>query len=169
MILIERFYTPMGTFGHLFAPSFSCVTVERPWLGNKPFVSCIPEGKYKVSKGFFYKGGYETWVVDKVQGRTDIKFHVGNTPRAVQGCVALGHAFYGFGSDWGVRDSKDAFEDFMDSLGALGVDHSDLVIRCAPLGPAFSSASSITSHEPHQFYPRAVGGSQAASVPGHRR
>ena len=47
--LIERYESgDMGTFGALFAEGFTCYTGELPWRDNKPEISCIPVGLYKV-------------------------------------------------------------------------------------------------------------------------
>ena len=45
-VIIERFaYAPDGTFGRIKLPNGTqFVTVERPWLSNKAYESCIPDG-----------------------------------------------------------------------------------------------------------------------------
>jgi hypothetical protein len=50
---LVRFYTPTETTGVLVVDGFTCVTIERPWIGwtypgGKPFESCIPEGTYRL-------------------------------------------------------------------------------------------------------------------------
>lgn len=66
-------------------------TVERPWIDNKPFVSCIPLGTYTVKKrdGSNADLKYpEAWEVLGVEGRSGILFHIANRPCEVYGCIA---------------------------------------------------------------------------------
>ena len=86
-----------GTFGYLLAEGNYFHTGELPWRENRPNVSCIPEGKYKVSLRESPKYG-TVYHVRNVQGRSYILFHQGNFcgDRAkgyrtnVQGCILLG-------------------------------------------------------------------------------
>ncbi len=117
---------PSGTFGRL-GP---WVTVEEEWQNNRPRISCIPTGSYVCERGTFHRGGYETFEVLDVEGRTLIKFHVANTEEDLLGCIGLG---LGLGvlqvvdEDSGVRvhklaalSSRAAFDAWMASLE--GVD-----------------------------------------------
>lgn len=57
-VTLERFaYSPFGTFGKLIYGDKTFLTVERPWLGNKPYKSCIPEGVYVGKMWKALKGG----------------------------------------------------------------------------------------------------------------
>jgi len=134
MILrLERFaYTPLGTFGWLTAGTFTCYTVERPWVENKPFVSCIPEGCYDLAPTTFNRGGYRTLEVANVDGRTDILFHRGNTYADVQGCIALGTEFGPKGDMLGVWNSRVAWSQFVNAVG-VDVSHT-LDIRATAQG-----------------------------------
>lgn len=64
-------------------------TLERPWLGNKPYESCIPGGDYTCVRRVSPKFG-ETFEVRDVRGRTDILFHPGNAVDDTQGCILVG-------------------------------------------------------------------------------
>ncbi len=75
-----------GTFGRL-GP---WVTVEEEWKNNLPRISCIPTGSYICERSTFHRGGYETFEVMDVDGRTLIKFHVANTEEDLLGCIGLG-------------------------------------------------------------------------------
>ena len=69
-----------------------CLTIERPWLDNKPNVSCIPAGTYlcrRVHSPTFKK----TFEVVDVPGRTHILFHSGNTMKQSKGCILPGSKF----------------------------------------------------------------------------
>ena len=50
ILVLERYcYSErMGVFGRVRGVPFACHTVEQPWRGNAPFVSCIPEGLYQL-------------------------------------------------------------------------------------------------------------------------
>ena len=107
-ILIRRFaYMPKGTFGdiQIIGRHFQWLTVERPWMNNAPFESCIPEGTYKgvphdasAGKGIFALVNSELGVYNNeydipagVAGR--FKCLLGDTanhPDEVLGCVGLG-------------------------------------------------------------------------------
>lgn len=65
-------------------------TVEEESLGNKPNVSCIPAGTYRCKRTWYKGGGYETFEVMMVPGRSRILFHVANTEEDVQGCIGFG-------------------------------------------------------------------------------
>lgn len=118
-----------GMFGTLSLPSGKSIfTVERAWVGNKPYVSCIPDGVYTLRKrrsnvvedttgGKYLEG----WELTDVTGRTYIMIHPGNWPHNFEGCIGPGLT-YGLVMDaqgtyrLGVGRSMDAFEILMDEL-----------------------------------------------------
>lgn len=128
-ITLERYYTPKATLGRLrIHPSndhasivWQCWTIERPWLGNEPHVSCIPEGAYtlrlrespvvKATSGGEFSLG---WEVCDVPGRTFIMIHPGNWAHNVEGCIALGKGLHD--KELMVTSSRDAFAEFMGVL-----------------------------------------------------
>lgn len=117
-VILERFcYCEQGTFGRLYLPELSVLTVERPWLQNQPFLSCIPEGDYQLRPSRFYRGGYDTWEVLEVPNRTRILVHRGNRAHDVQGCIAVGMTLGCVGGAWAVLDSRTAFAAFMRAMG----------------------------------------------------
>lgn len=77
-----------GTFGRFER----WATMEDDWLGNRPFVSCIPSGEeYLCRRRMYNKGGYEVFEVTGVPGRSLILIgHYANTEEDVQGCIGLG-------------------------------------------------------------------------------
>lgn len=89
-VALTRFaYTGQGVWGKLALPDGSYLyTVERPWLNNAPFVSCIPDGTYTLAPGFFHRGGYPAMELQGVPGRTLIKMHRANQPHELKGCIA---------------------------------------------------------------------------------
>lgn len=102
--------TKDGTFGVLSGPDGPlCVTLEEVWENNSPRVSCIPKGKYTVSKysGTKYK---DVWIVENVPNRSAILIHWGNTNDNTAGCILMGKYFADFNSKRGVADSVKTIE-----------------------------------------------------------
>ena len=67
---------------------FNCWTLELPDLGNKPRVSCIPKGEYKVTKRYSSKYKYHFHVLD-VPDRSYILIHNGNYNWHTKGCILV--------------------------------------------------------------------------------
>ena len=84
---LTRFaYTKDGTFGRWGR----FLTVEEEWQDNQPRISCIPTGVYRCVRSIFHRGGYETFEVTDVPGRTLIKMHRANTEEDLLGCIGIG-------------------------------------------------------------------------------
>jgi len=100
-------------------------TLENPWLGNKPYVSCIPAGEYICNhfNGQKYKDVYE---VVPVEGRTAILIHHGNFEKDTSGCILVGMSAGKLAGVPAVKDSKVAM-DYLRSL--LGKKHFTLIIK----------------------------------------
>ena len=124
-IQLQRFaYSPMGTFGKIIVPGgFTCFTVERPWMGNRQNISCIPEGRYvlrkryspvveRTSDGEFTEG----WQVTEVPSRTFIMLHPGNHMENVEGCIAMGLDLGFIQGKWAVTSGRIAFRNLMNAL-----------------------------------------------------
>lgn len=90
-----------GVFGKLIFPDgWWCYTVERPWLDNKPNVSCIPDGVYYLGLRYsptvqrITRGRYsEGWEVQDVPDRTFIMVHPANWPTDLNGCIGVGKSY----------------------------------------------------------------------------
>jgi len=94
--------TGRSTAGILFVDGkFACHTLENPWMGNAPRMSCIPEGRYRL--GLRTEGGWDAKARRKfpsmhkgmiefqdVPNRSFILMHWGNYPRDTEGCILLG-------------------------------------------------------------------------------
>ncbi len=93
-LVLERFaYAPYGTYGRLLIlPEHWMWTVEREWLDNERFKSCIPEGEYEVGPRTSSRFGAVMEVMN-VPNRTDILFHAANWPSSLQGCISPGLGF----------------------------------------------------------------------------
>jgi hypothetical protein len=140
IVRLERFNLgPDGTFGWMTLEPKLAVgrlyTVEDDWLDNKPRISCIPVGNYKLHRTIFHKHGYETFEVMNVPGRSRILIHPANTEEDIEGCIGVGMRM---GKLWiekdedtkkynvlktAVVESKKAFNLFMESM--TGFDEVD--------------------------------------------
>lgn len=93
MVEIERLaHLPKGVLGVLRAPNFECFTVERPWLDNQPFISCIPEGTWEV-RPFTGRRFKSVSIIEGVPNREFILIHSANRPTELSGCIAPGVRF----------------------------------------------------------------------------
>lgn len=118
-LTLSRFaYSPIGVFGSLLVGGHQLYSVERPWLDNRPVISCIPEGIYTCVPKAFIHGGYPAVEVTGVPGRTAILFHIGNTINDLKGCIALGFGLGSIDGLWAVTASKAAFDHFMSIYGS---------------------------------------------------
>lgn len=119
----------VGTFGTLtVAGGFQCRTVERPWLENRPFVSCIPEGEYVLKPRRFNRGGYDTWEVCHVPGRSYILIHKAVIPEHVQGCIGVGTRVGTYKNQWAILGQSEALSVLLDVLSS-GDEHTLSISR----------------------------------------
>lgn len=114
---LERFaYCPWGTYGVLQGFEFQAWTVERPWLSNKPWVSCIPEGHYRISLHFSPRHKQCVKIHD-VPGRSNILIHKANVPTDLYGCIGVGFTEqFTYANQWGVGRSAEAMQSLIDAL-----------------------------------------------------
>ena len=92
--ILERAYLPHVTLGKLILPTAeTLVTLELPWRNNEVSVSCIPEGRYLVTRNT--TGRHQWYAINDVKGRTFIEIHPAeclSSPRTgkplLEGCVA---------------------------------------------------------------------------------
>lgn len=104
------------------------VTLEKPWLSNQKDISCIPTGRYQVSRFHSSKFG-ETFIVERVKNRDGILFHKGNISADTHGCILLGMQFGVTVGASMIVESKEAFEWFLRYLS--GTDEAQLTIKTA--------------------------------------
>jgi hypothetical protein len=88
-LILSRVYKPEGTNGVLLHKGVKlCATIELPWHNNIRSVSCIPEGKYALSKRYSPKHKWHLQVMD-VPGRRWILIHPANDAlKELKGCIA---------------------------------------------------------------------------------
>jgi len=114
--LVRYAETDGSTLGRLG----SWYTLELPNRHNWPNVSCIPAGIYVCRRRMYHHGGYPTFEVCDVPGRSDILIHVANFPEDLRGCIGIG---LGLGvlqregrSHIAITSSRKGHSDFMDAL-----------------------------------------------------
>lgn len=105
--LIRQYY-PAGTNGEMkYKGRLLCYTIELPWLNNKPTVSCIPEGRYRIKMRYSLK--HKTHMqLEGVSGRDLILIHPANDAvKELKGCIAPVSQLTGMGKG---NLSRSAFE-----------------------------------------------------------
>lgn len=65
-------------------------TLERPWLDNRPRVSCIPPGRYLLAWEPSPRLKRNTLRLVDVPGRSGILIHPANKVTELAGCIAIG-------------------------------------------------------------------------------
>lgn len=135
-IELHRFYTPDGTLGRLTTDGLVLWTIERAWAGNRPNVSCIPEGVYELKKrdsaivkrtthGVYTRG----WELVCVPNRSLIMIHIANTQEDLEGCIGVGESLGMLHGLPAVLNSGRAFDRFMHTLS--GSDSHIIDIRAS--------------------------------------
>lgn len=119
LYLLRDYKTPEVRLGRLFSveDNFHIHTLELPWLDNKPRISCIPPSTYICKRDFYHKGGYAAFEIMDVPDRSDIKIHIANWTKDIQGCVAVGMSRHLNTLDLQVpmvSSSRTAFNELMD-------------------------------------------------------
>ena len=89
MILQRTNYLPNCVMGRLLFAGRHVYTIERPWLQNIPYESCIPDGVYDL-RPFSGARFQDVWEVCDVPGRSAILIHAANWPHELHGCIAPG-------------------------------------------------------------------------------
>jgi len=130
MILTRFVRNKKITLGRLTNEDFSFYTVERPWLGNKQNISCIPDGNYTVKRVDSPQFGPNMWEITNVPNRFHILLHIANYPWDVEGCIGLGIGL--MRNLRGVGRSKAAIAKFY--AATEGLEEFDLTIITGALG-----------------------------------
>lgn len=126
MIEITRFaLLPDRTLGKAVYGEHVFWTIEKPWRNNEPFVSCIPEGFYRLGRRNSPRFGPNVWEVLEVPNRTHILIHVANTADDVVGCIGFGSSVYP--DLGGVGSSRKAMNKF--ELAIQEYEEEELIIK----------------------------------------
>jgi hypothetical protein len=110
-----------GMFGVLkLNHSVFCVTLERPWLDNKPYISCIPSGEYDLelfkSPKFFPRYNRLIYRLKDVENRSNILIHSANLMSELEGCIAVGKKYGFLHEKKGILSSLNIFYNLLDKL-----------------------------------------------------
>jgi hypothetical protein len=102
-VVISRKYGPMQTTGRMVVFDddkvvMQCCSLELPDNGNLKNVSCIPEGKYEVSKIYSPTKG-KCFLLNSVPNRSEIMIHKGNYKDDTRGCILVGSFFEDINDD----------------------------------------------------------------------
>jgi len=129
LLLIRDTFSDKSTIGELFINGERfCDTLENPWINNKKNVSCIPRGEYKVRLRLARESAtrdYLHLLVEDVENRSYILFHIGNTPKDTSGCILVG---LGSQQDF-VSNSRLAMDLVMKEILNLGGTNINLIIK----------------------------------------
>lgn len=126
MIALTRFAIyPDRCLGYLSFEDHRWYSIERPWLDNEPFISCIPEGRYTLKRVNSPRFGAGRWEVSEVPGRWHILIHTANFPHDVEGCIGLGRGV--MKDHRGVSNSANAIAGFYNVTDDK--DEIEMVIR----------------------------------------
>jgi hypothetical protein len=87
--------------------AFQCFCLELPWKDNKPGISCIPPGKYRVTVYYSPDRQYLVPLLHGVPDRQMIEMHIGNWAKDTHGCLLVGKTA---GADY-IGQSAPAFQD----------------------------------------------------------
>jgi len=121
-ITLKRFIsTDKGTFGILTVNDKKFFTVEKPWVNNTPYKSCIPSGEYALTPhGEYGKDGDVLCMVNDEMGITHFEntnskrfaclIHTANYEKDVVGCIGLGQLYLGNM----VTNSRNSIKEFYD-------------------------------------------------------
>lgn len=125
--VIERVKLSDRTLGSWYVNGkLICKTLELPWKDNKRRISCIPNGKYQVTKeppipkddpsGRKYRP-YPHFRIHGVPNRSGILVHRGRKPPHSAGCILVGLNFTGFSTATPELEySKEALQQLVDIM-----------------------------------------------------
>ena len=80
-------------------PVFFCCSLERGWRNNENRVSCIPIGEYFLEYEMSNAFKTKLWEIKNSGKRTEVKIHVANFWKELEGCIALGLSFIDMDND----------------------------------------------------------------------
>lgn len=127
-----------GMFGimHDLSSGLTFYSLERPWLDNQPFVSCIPAGTYNLVPFNSPKFGWCYAVLGLGVGlqpgedtRTHILIHAANVMDELSGCIAVGLMLTVMQGKWAIGNSRKAVGMLDGSLAKVKDDERQLIIR----------------------------------------
>ena len=110
------------TTGNLFVSgdqTYTCSTLERPYLNNQRGISCIPAGRYIcVKKDATEAIPYQHISITNVPNRSGVAIHTGNLYSQSKGCILVGKNYADINKDGhtDVLNSRNTFTQLMNVL-----------------------------------------------------
>ncbi len=102
-----------GTFGYMkINKEAFCMTLERPDIENKPFVSSIPAQQY-ICKRIISPKYSECFEIQNVPDRDHCLFHPGNIVAHTEGCVIIAQHQGRLKENRAVLNSGNTYKKFM--------------------------------------------------------
>lgn len=133
--LFRRVYMEDRTLGDIIVLKdnrhvYECKALELPWRDNKPRISCIPAGRYRMEWRWSPRANRNLWWLENVPGRMAIQWHAANWPKELLGCIAPCTHFADLDGD-GIVDGANtrkalaALEQALDGAIPVTVVHGD--------------------------------------------
>lgn len=109
--VLSRIYYKGGTNGIITLNGRKiCYTIELPWKENQMQISCIPVGKYLITREYSLKFKLHIFRLDSVVGRSDILIHPANNAiDELHGCIAPVTLLTGQGKGLQSKKALDSF------------------------------------------------------------
>jgi hypothetical protein len=136
--LTRTHYKPDCTLGHIQVGESIVYTLERPWIGNKRTISCIPRGTYALKphnwEDIDTLQFSKVWQLMNVPNRDAILIHAGNTVDDSKGCILVGMERGKLHGKDAVLSSRKAIKILRESIGKrdwqiLIEDSGDVVLE----------------------------------------
>lgn len=133
IVLIRTKYQEDCILGHLLvfenarngASSliFECKTLELAYKDNVRSISSIPSGFYEIELEYSNRFDMELWELKGVPNRDEVKIHVANFYRQLNGCVAVGDMFVNLDNDKNLdlRNSRKTLNRFHEAMNGSTV------------------------------------------------
>lgn len=136
-ITVERFYSSdKGTLSFIKSEGeLLFFGLEREWLNNEPFISCVPSGVYKLEPYHSSKFGnvfimsnpelnvFKYKQSDREKGRYACLIHPANYTRQLNGCLAIGSSITKENSDnLMITQSKRSVRELFDLIRSNGIE-----------------------------------------------
>lgn len=140
--LIRTIDNGVQTTGKLYVSgeqTFTCDTLERPYLNNQRGISCIPAGRYIcIRKAATEAIPYTHITITNVPNRSGVAIHTGNLYTQSKGCILVGKGYADINKDGhtDVLQSRDTFTKLMNVLPEEFTLHiSEAITRTKPKQP----------------------------------
>lgn len=126
--VLRKKFSNASTLGDMAVEGMDfCHTLELPWNKglNLPNENCILPGIYTFTVEYSPSHKCLVPLLQGVVGRSAVELHIGNYPRDVKGCLAVG---FGIGND-SISFSTDCFKSLMIMLKLREKEQHTIEIR----------------------------------------